>query len=165
MTDATGIPSIRVNAMTFSRKVTCPYCGSVDRIAAEEFSDALVCRHCQRAMFASKPADVTAAQLQELVGDSGMPVLVDFWASWCGPCKAMAPAFEAAARLLENRVKFAKLNTDEEQDFAQQLGIRSIPTMILFRDGAELARHSGAMTAGDIQQWVDDQLATAGAAA
>jgi thioredoxin 2 len=144
--------------MTFSRKVTCPYCGAVDRIAAEDFSDELVCRHCQRAMFASKPAELTAEQFQALIGASETPVLVDFWASWCGPCKAMAPAFEAAARTMEERVKFAKLNTDEEQEIAQELGIRSIPTMILFRDGAELARHSGAMMAGDIEQWVNSQL-------
>ena len=144
--------------MTYSRKVTCPYCGGVDRIAAEAFSEELVCRHCQRAMFASKPAELTAEQFREVVGDSELPLLVDFWADWCGPCKAMAPAFEAAARSMEDRVKFAKLNTDEAQEIAQQFDIRSIPTMILFRGGSELARHSGAMMAGDIEQWVNSQL-------
>ena len=148
--------------MTFSRKVTCPYCGAADRVAAEDFNDAMVCRHCQRAMFASKPVELTTEQFQALVSDSERPVLVDFWASWCGPCKAMAPAFEAAARSLEDQVKFAKLNTDEEQQIAQQHDIRSIPTMILFNAGEELSRHSGAMMAGDIERWVTNQLESAG---
>lgn len=151
--------------MTFSRKITCPYCGAAERIAAEDINDGLVCRHCQRAMFASRPVELNTEQFRELIDDSDKPVLVDFWASWCGPCKAMAPAFEAAARSMENRVKFAKLNTDEEQEIAQQFGIRSIPTMILFDAGAELSRHSGAMTAGDIEQWVDSQLESADSAA
>jgi thioredoxin 2 len=151
--------------MSFSRKVICPYCGAVDRIPAERFSEDLICARCQRAIFASKPVELTAAQFREHLANSDIPVLVDFWASWCGPCKTMAPAFEAAARSLESRVKFAKLNTDEAQEIAQQLGIRSIPTMILFRESEEIARHSGALMAGDIEQWVDGQLAELGATA
>ncbi len=145
--------------MTFSRKVTCPYCGASDRIPAEDFSEDLVCGACGRAMFASKPADVDAARFGEMLNDGGTPMLVDFWASWCGPCKAMAPAFEQAARALESKVRFAKINTDDEQQVAQSYNIRSIPTMILFDDGREVARHSGAMSAGDIQHWVESHLA------
>ena len=144
--------------MTFSRKVTCPYCGTSDRVAAEDWSDELKCRSCGREMFASKPQELDAAGLNELVSGSDIPVLVDFWAPWCGPCKAMAPAYEQAAQALESQVAFTKLNTDENQQAAQQFEIRSIPTMILFRDGQEIARHSGAMMAGDIQQWVSGQL-------
>jgi thioredoxin 2 len=150
--------------MTYSRKVTCPYCGHVDRIPAEQFDAALQCASCGRAMFAAKPAELTTAEFDATIADSEIPVLVDFWAAWCGPCKAMAPAFEQAALALESRVRFAKVNTDDEQSIAQQFNIRSIPTMILFNGGQEVARHSGAMMGGDIERWVTDQLA-AGAAA
>ena len=103
--------------------------------------------------------EVTDQTFEELVLKNEKPVVVDFWAPWCGPCKAMAPAFEQAARRLEEHVKFAKVNTDEEQAIGARFGIRSIPTMLLFRGGREVARQSGAMMAGDIEQWVDDQLA------
>ena len=90
--------------------------------------------------------ELTDANFDEVVNGSDMPVLVDFWAPWCGPCLAMAPAFEEAAQKMEPNVRFAKLNTEEEQMVGARLGIRSIPTMVLFRDGKEVARQSGAMT-------------------
>lgn len=150
--------------MSFTRKVTCPYCGVAERIPAEQFNDQLVCGSCHRAMFAARPLDLTSAEFTEKITGSDIPVLVDFWAPWCGPCKAMSPAFEKAAIAMESRVVFARLNTDEEQQIAQQFDIRAIPTMILFRDGEVVARHSGAMMGGDIEKWVMDQLSADSAA-
>jgi thioredoxin 2 len=145
--------------MSFSRKVVCPYCGAVNRIPADRLNDNPSCGKCKRDIFASRPVDLTAAGFQSHVVNSEIPVLVDFWAEWCGPCKMMAPEFEKAAVTLEPNVRLAKLNTENEQQVAAQFDIRSIPTMVLFKDGKEVARQSGAMMAGQIEQWVRSQLA------
>jgi len=145
--------------MSFSRKVVCPYCGAVNRIPAERLGDNPKCGKCSKNIFASRPIELTSASFSKHIGGSEIPVLVDFWAPWCGPCKMMAPAFEKAAVALEPEVRLAKLNTDEEQQVAAQYDIRSIPTMILFSGGKEIARQSGAMMGGQIEQWVRQQLA------
>jgi thioredoxin 2 len=106
-------------------------------------------------MFTGKSMELTDASFQTHISRSDVPVVVDFWAPWCGPCKMMAPAFEQAAGQLEPAVRFAKLNTDEQQATAAQFQIRSIPTIALFKDGREVARQPGAMGAADIVRWVE----------
>ncbi len=145
--------------MSFSRKVVCPYCQAVNRIPAERLDDNPRCGKCGEEIFRARPLDLDQDSFQHHLSRSEVPVLVDFWAPWCGPCKMMAPAFEQAAVRLEPRVRLAKLNTDEAQEIAGQYGIRSIPTMILFDKGEEIARHSGAMMGGAIENWVEAQLA------
>ena len=139
-------------------RVVCPNCATINSLPAERLGDGPRCGKCKDPLFGTSPAELNAATFARHVSRNDIPLLVDFWAPWCGPCLAMAPAFEEAAARLEPAVRFAKLNTEEEQTTGAQHGIRSIPTMILFRDGKEVARQSGAMMAGDIENWVKSQL-------
>ena len=120
----------------------------------ERLAEAPNCGQCGEKIFAGKPTELTDASFDKHVGRSDIPVVVDFWAEWCGPCKMMAPAFEQAAKELEPQVRLAKLNTEEAQNTAARFNIRSIPTIALFRNGQEVARQAGAMGAADIVRWV-----------
>ena len=141
--------------------VVCSHCGAVNRIPAARPALSANCGKCSTRLFEGKPADVDAAVFERQVARSSAPVLVDVWAPWCGPCRMMAPAYEAAAKQLEPEVRLIKLNSDEHQQVAGRLGIRGIPTMILYRNGREIARQSGAMTASQIVQWTRQAMAAA----
>jgi len=144
--------------MSDSLHVVCPRCQAVNRVPAQRLGQNPSCGKCHAPLVEPKPLILDAAALQRQVEKGDLPLLVDFWAPWCGPCRSMAPAFEQAARLLFPAVRLAKVNTEEQQSLAAQLGIQSIPTMILFEGGREKARTSGAMPAEAIVKWARSQL-------
>lgn len=145
------------------RIVVCSACSGINRLPPGRRPTAAKCGKCGRKLFTAHPADVDGATFHRHRTRSTLPVLVDVWAPWCSPCRMMAPAYEAAARELEPDVALIKLNSEKEPTTAAELGIRSIPTMILFRNGREVARQSGAMSSGQIVGWVRDQLRSAAA--
>jgi thioredoxin 2 len=149
--------------MTQEKLVVCGKCGGVNRLPPSRNARDAKCGKCGAKLFSGHPEDVNAQTFDRQVKRSSLPVVVDIWAPWCGPCKMMAPAYEAAANELEPHVRLIKLNSDNEQAVAAKLRIRSIPTMILFHGGHEVGRTSGAMTAGQIVRWVRDHLPTVAA--
>ena len=138
--------------------IVCPHCDSINRVPVERLTERPNCGRCHQALFEGSPVTLTGESFSRHVERSDLPLLVDFWASWCGPCKMMAPQFQQAARLLEPRVRLAKVDTEAEPQLGARYGIRSIPTLVLFRGGSELARQSGALGAQDIVRWATAQL-------
>ncbi len=138
--------------------LACPSCHRLNRVPAERLREAPTCGQCHQPLFAGRPFDLDETGFDLHAARSDVPLLVDFWAPWCGPCRAMAPAYAQAAGVLEPEVRLAKVNTEEARTLAARFRIQSIPTMILFLHGRELARQSGAMPAQAIAQWVRQHL-------
>jgi thioredoxin 2 len=146
--------------MTESLHIACPACHTINRARRDKLAAGLrgKCGKCGAPLFSGHPVTLDAASFESHAAQSDIPLLVDFWASWCGPCKAMAPQFERAADHLEPGVRLAKVNTDEEPALAGRFGIQGIPTLVLMRGGKEIARRSGAMDATGIERWVAQSL-------
>jgi thioredoxin 2 len=136
--------------------IACPHCHTLNRAPAQKLAPGArgKCGRCGEALFAGKPVALASGDFAQHAEKSDLPLLVDFWAEWCGPCRQMAPQFEAAAGRLEPKVRLAKVDTDAEPSLARRYGIQSIPTMVLIHRGREVGRTSGAMPAAAIERWV-----------
>jgi thioredoxin 2 len=138
--------------------VACPECHTLVRIPEGRLGDDPTCARCKSPVVTGRPVTLDAQSFETHTTRSGLPVLVDFWAPWCGPCRAMAPVLDRVAAERRTRLQVGKLNTDENQDIAGRLGIRSIPTLILYQGGREIARRSGASDFNSLAQWIDASL-------
>ncbi len=136
-------------------ELVCPHCAAVNRVPGPRLGDRPKCGRCGGAVLPAAPVELNQANFEHFIGRDGLPVLVDFWAPWCGPCRMFAPVFTELAGQYVGRVRFAKLNTETEPALAGRFGIRSIPTLALFRQGREIDRVSGALPAPQLKAWLD----------
>jgi len=141
---------------------TCPNCGAINRIPDDKRNQSGQCGRCQAALFNNHPIELNDQNFQRFIEKNDMPVVVDFWAAWCGPCKMMAPSFSGLAGKMQHQVRFAKVDTEQAQQTSMQMNIRSIPTLILFHRGKEVDRLSGALPEPQLKQWLEQRLARLG---
>jgi len=142
-----------------SRNVVCPHCDAVNRIPADKPAGGAKCGRCRKPLFSGKSFPVSAKSFAIHIQRNDIPVVVDFWADWCGPCKVMAPAFEHVAVELEPEVRFLKVDTEAERDLAARYDIRSIPMLVMFRNGSIVAQRAGASDVRSLRAWIEQNMA------
>jgi thioredoxin 2 len=138
--------------------LVCQHCDTINAVPSGRLGDKPLCAHCKQPLFSGQPIEVNSGQLERHIQKSGLPVLVDFWASWCGPCKSFAPVYQEYAKVAAGKLRLLKLDTEANQQAGAKHAIRSIPTLALFRNGQEVTRISGALSLSQLQQWVTQQL-------
>jgi thioredoxin 2 len=144
--------------MSTTRQIVCPHCDSVNRVAADRPAEKAKCGRCHQPLFAKRSFPVSTAGFDRQIGRSDIPVVVDFWADWCQPCHMMAPGFERMAAQFEPAARFLKLNTESEPEIAARFGIRSIPTLMVFKGGRVVAQQAGAASDGALKAWLGQYI-------
>ncbi len=140
------------------KHVVCPHCSSTNRVPENKFDAELACGKCHESLFNGHPVSVTESQLEAHIAKNEIPVVVDFWAPWCGPCKMMAPEYEKASGLIEPLARLVKIDTEAYPNVGLRHNIRSIPTLAIFSGGKEISRLSGARSAADLVRWIRTQV-------